>query len=251
MKDSMIKPAYCRPLAFAAFCDAIEDCNSLGGLTSAATAIARHELPHSDPAAVESTLDQLAAAVRRAAPSGSVAARLAHLHDLLFDVVGFRGNTDDFYNTANSYLPEVLRTRRGIPITLVLVYKAVAERVGLSVDGINSPGHFLAAVHDHEHPGDTPLLVDPFYGGGVLDREEAVVRLSLASGRPVEIAEHVFRPASHAQWLLRILNNLVATFAHSGRERDALAMRELQVALVTRERYMRELKTGANEGMED
>jgi regulator of sirC expression with transglutaminase-like and TPR domain len=182
-------------------------------------------------AAVESTLEHLAAAVRRAAPSGSVRARLAHLHDLLFDVVGFRGNTDDYYNTANSYLPEVLRTRRGIPITLVLVYKAVAERVGLHVEGINAPGHFLAAVYDKEHPSDTPLLVDPFYSGAVLDREEAVVRLSLASGRPVEPAEYVFRPASHRQWLMRMLNNLVAIFAHTGRERDALAMQELQAAL--------------------
>jgi hypothetical protein len=65
----------------------------------------------------------------------------------------------------------------------------------------------------------------------VLDRDEAVARLSLASGRPVEPADYVFRPASHGQWIMRMLNNLVAIFAHTGRERDALAMQELQAAV--------------------
>ena len=73
---------------------------------------------------------------------------MAHLHDVLFDVVGFVGNVDDYYNPANSYLPNVLRTRRGLPITLVLIYKCVAEQLGLTVRGINSPGHFLASVRN-------------------------------------------------------------------------------------------------------
>lgn len=229
----MSSPAYCRAAAFQDFALALDEIDTLDGLVRAATAIAGHEFPGSSAAQVGATLDQLAAAVARAAPSGSAQARLAHLHDLLFDVVGFRGNCDDYYNAANSYLPEVLRTRRGIPITLVLVYKAVAERVEIHVDGVNAPGHFLAAVYDEEHPAAAPLLVDPFYGGVVLDRDEAVARLSLASGRPVEPADYVFRPASHAQWIMRMLNNLVAIFAHTGRERDAMAMQELQAALAT------------------
>ena len=237
----MHQPAYCRAAAYDDFARSLDDCESLDGLVCAATAITRHEFPQSDAAAVGSTLDQLAAAVRRAAPSGSTGARLAHLHDLLFDVVGFHGNTDDYYNPANSYLPEVLRSRRGIPISLVLVYKAVAARVGLRVDGVNAPGHFLAAVYDEEHPRGAPLLVDPFYGGAVLDREEAVARLSLASGRPVDPGDYVFRPASHREWLMRMLNNLVAVFAHTGRERDALAMQELQELLAARIGYARKL----------
>lgn len=236
----MTSPAYCRAAAYEDFSRSLELCESLEGLVAAATAITRHEFPRADTTAVESTLDQLAAAVRRAAPSGSTEARLAHLHDLLFDVVGFCGNTEDYYNPANSYLPEVLRSRRGIPISLVLVYKAVAERVGLRVDGVNAPGHFLAAVYDEEHPRGAPLLVDPFYGGAVLDREEAAVRLSLASGRPVEPADYVFRPANHHQWLMRMLNNLVAIFAHTGRDRDALAMQELQTLLAARAGYLPE-----------
>jgi regulator of sirC expression with transglutaminase-like and TPR domain len=228
----MNRPAYCRPSAYHEFAAALNDLDSLDGLVDAATAIARHEFPQCRATDVRSTLDHLAAAVGRAAPSGTVQARLAHLHDLLFDVVGFRGNADDYYNPGNSYLPEVLRTRRGIPITLVLVYKAVAHRVGVKVHGINAPGHFLAAVYDEEQSAAAPLLIDPFYGGSVLDREEALARLSLASGRPVEPAKHVFQPATHAQWLMRMLHNLLAIFAHAGRDRDALAMQELEGLLL-------------------
>ena len=61
---------------------------------------------------------------------------LAHLHEVLFDEEGFAGNVDDYYNVANSYLPVVLETRRGIPISLTLLYKLVAERLGLPVQGV-------------------------------------------------------------------------------------------------------------------
>ena len=62
---------------------------------------------------------------------------------MLFEVFGLRGNAEDYYNPANSYLCDVLATRRGLPITLSLVYKLVAEGVGLEVHGVNAPGHFL------------------------------------------------------------------------------------------------------------
>jgi regulator of sirC expression with transglutaminase-like and TPR domain len=161
---------------------------------------------------------------------------LAHLHDVLFDVIGFIGNVEDYYNPANSYLPEVLRTRRGLPITLVLLYKCVAESVGLKVHGVNSPGHFLAAVECRE-PGSTTapakwMYVDPFYGGELLDREDVCRRVAETTGVVAADSSPWLKPATHRQWLSRMLNNLQAVFAHTGRERDLYAMQELQ-ALIT------------------
>jgi regulator of sirC expression with transglutaminase-like and TPR domain len=168
--------------------------------------------------------------------SPNVDARLAHLHDVLFDVVGFVGNGDDYYDPANSYLPEVLRTHRGLPITLVLVYKCVAERIGLEVRGINSPGHFLAAVKSDEP--DTPtaklvtwMYVDPFYGGQVLYRDDVCRRIAETTGRTLIDPSLWLEPATHRQWLARMLNNLQATFAQAGRERDLYAMLELSELL--------------------
>jgi regulator of sirC expression with transglutaminase-like and TPR domain len=130
----------------------------------------------------------------------------------------------------------VLTTHHGLPITLVLIYKCVAEEVGLSVRGINSPGHFLAAVESAEPgrskvSGDRWLYVDPFYGGGLLTEEDVYRRIAESTGRDDPPSPAWLAPASHRQWLARMLNNLQAVFAHTGRERDLYAMQELQELL--------------------
>jgi regulator of sirC expression with transglutaminase-like and TPR domain len=190
----------------------------------------------------EQTIAELAATVNKRTRSSNVEAKLAHLHDLLFDVVGFSGNIDDYYNPANSYLPEVLRTRRGLPITLTLLYKCIAEQVGLTVRGINSPGHFLAAVDcnssmrpaaagasiDSQMNSSRWMYVDPFYGGELLDSADVCQRIAATTGLVSDDPTRWLQPATHRQWLSRILNNLQAVFAHSGRERDLYAMQELQ-----------------------
>jgi regulator of sirC expression with transglutaminase-like and TPR domain len=229
-------PAYCRPAAYDAFAIEIPRLNTTTGLFRAAFAIARHEQPDADIAQAEATIAELANTVGRRVHSANLDAKLAHLHDVLFDVVGFVGNVDDYYNPANSYLPEVLRTHRGLPITLVLIYKCVAERIGLEVCGINSPGHFLAAVRSGDTASATAkhagwMYVDPFFGGELLDPGDVCLRISQTTGLAPPDSSQWLSAASHRQWLARMLNNLQAVFAHSGRERDLYAMQELQAIL--------------------
>jgi regulator of sirC expression with transglutaminase-like and TPR domain len=225
-------PAYCHPAAYDAFAREMPHVDTTRGLFRAAFAIALHEHPDANLEQAESTLKQLAETVNGRVRSPDPRARLAHLHDVLFDVVGFTGNVDDYYNPANSYLPDVLATHRGLPITLVLIYKFVAEEVGLVVRGINSPGHFLAAVQCPE-PGQSRavgnwMYVDPFYGGGLLSEGDVYRRISEATGRDDPPSPAWLAPATHRQWLARTLHNLQAVFAHTGRERDLYAMQELQ-----------------------
>jgi len=229
-------PAYCHPAAYAAFAAEMPRVATTRGLFRAAFAIARHEHPSADVVQGEATIAELAATVERRVRSPSVEAKLAHLHDVLFDIVGFVGNVEDYYNPANSYLPDVLRSRRGLPITLALVYKCVAEAVGLKVHGINSPGHFLAAVESAatgpERPGNNRwMYVDPFYGGELLDRDDVCRRIEETTGLADADSSQWLVAATHRQWLARMLNNLQAVFAHAGRERDLYAMQELQSLL--------------------
>jgi regulator of sirC expression with transglutaminase-like and TPR domain len=228
--------AYCRPAAYDAFATEMPRVDSTVGLFRAAFAIAQHEHPDADVDRAEATIAELADTVARRVHSPHIDAKLAHLHDVLFDVVGFVGNVDDYYNPANSYLPEVLRTHRGLPITLVLVYKCVAERIGLEVRGINSPGHFLAAVRSGsaERANATEsawMYIDPFYGGQVLYHDDVCRRITATTGRELFDPSLWLEPASHRQWLTRMLNNLQATFAQAGRERDLYAMLELNELL--------------------
>jgi regulator of sirC expression with transglutaminase-like and TPR domain len=232
-------PAYCHAGAYNAFSNALDDVETTPGLFRAAFAIARHENPAANVNEAKAVVAELTETVRRRVHSASVEAKLAHLHDVLFDVVGFTGNIDDYYNPANSYLPDVLRTRRGLPITLTLIYKCVAEGVGLSVRGINSPGHFLAAVKSAEAPPAASgpnrpsawMYVDPFYKGELLDSADVCRRIAETTGLVADNPAQWLAPAGHRQWLNRMLNNLQAVFAHTGRERDLYAMQELQELL--------------------
>jgi regulator of sirC expression with transglutaminase-like and TPR domain len=118
---------------------------------------------------------------------------IAHLHDVLFDEEGFTGNEDDYYNTANSYLPEVLRTKRGLPITLSLVYKVVAERLGLRAWGVGLPGHFQCAASKstaEDHAGR------PFAAGRLITVDEAHARMQEMLGPDVEWSDELLQPVS-------------------------------------------------------
>jgi regulator of sirC expression with transglutaminase-like and TPR domain len=236
VKFGLSMPAYCHPEAYATFAQQLPRLDSTSALFRAAFAIALHEQPGADVDRGEAAIASLANAVNSRVHSDSAPARIAHLHDVMFEVSGFRGNAKDYYNPANSYLPDVLATRRGLPITLVLVYKCVAEQVGLKVHGINTPGHFLAMV-DCPEPGILAgegrglMYVDPFFGGDLLTRRDVFRRIAETTGREVPDTDEFLQPASHRQWLLRMLHNLQAVFARNGRERDLFAMQELQELL--------------------
>ena len=228
------RPAYCKPVAFDAFLSALPEINSSPGLFRAAFAISLHEWPTASLAEAEATVDKLAEAVRSRVKSSAPQAVLAHLHDVLFDVVGFRGNADDYYNPANSYVGNVLHSHLGIPISLVLVYQRVANELGLRVLGINAPGHFLAGVEieSSEPNSAAPLMyVDPFYGGGILTEGEVFQRIEAATGQSVLPEPGLLARATPQQWLARMLHNLQAIFAQQGRQRDQLAMEEIEQIL--------------------
>ena len=226
-------PAYCRQSAFEAFCRELPAIDTPRGLLRAAAAIGLHAEPEASVDHVEDVVCRLASSVRRRVRTTSQQAVLAHLHDVLFDLVGFRGaEANDYYDPANSYLHRVLETRRGIPITLALVYRSVAAELDLRVDGVNSPGHFLAAVTCREATGVTRQYVDPFYGGSQLSSAEAVARIEEVTAVPLDPVTNPLAIASPTDWLTRMLMNLQAIFARTQRERDLLAMQELQ-ALVS------------------
>jgi regulator of sirC expression with transglutaminase-like and TPR domain len=221
-------PEFCRRAAYDAFVAQLPELASIDGLTRAAIAISMHELSHVYLEDVEEQLNQIVRSVRLRVRQPGESAWLAHLHDELFEVRQFRGNTSDYYHPFNSYLPKVLETGQGLPIALTLIYKAVAAGIGLDVEGINAPGHFVARVRTTS--GD--MFVDPFFAGTLLTEEELGQRVRLAVGVELPADQLSFQPASHRQWLSRILNNLQAVFAHQDRPLDLAAMQELQAALL-------------------
>ena len=233
MSDSY--PAYCRPAAYDFFAAQLSRLDSIDRLLNAAVAISMHELTDVEPRAVRGQLDALANRVRSRVRGGNQEAVLAHLHGVLFDEEGLIGNTDDYYDPANSYISKVLETGRGIPITLTLIYKYVAQQLGLTVHGVNAPAHFLARVRME----GSWTLVDPFFAGRILTRAEAIEQIEQMTGRTIpahdieanDLSETshdpLFQIATHEQWLARIVRNLRSVFQQLQRERDVRAMMEL------------------------
>jgi len=217
----------CRPEAYQFFLEQLPVLHTCKGLLRAALAISMHALDDVDPRRIEQRLHILSLRVRERAPSRRAAAILANMHAVLFEEEGFAGNLDRYYNALNSYVPAVLNTRRGLPILLSLIYKVVGEGAGLTVHGVNAPGHFMVRVRCD----NAWMIVDPFFGGQMLTRDEAFDRLDRVAGRPLPRGDELLATPTHQQWIVRILGNLRQLFATEGRRDDLAAMTELAGAL--------------------
>jgi len=221
-------PQCCSNEAFKMLSRQMDTLSSTDALLYGAVAISRHKLEDADLGTVDRQLQRLADAVRKRTRSTQVQAVVAHLHEVLFEQEGFKGNTEDYYNPLNSFLPAVLETRRGLPITLSLVYKVVAERLGLRCYGVGLPGHFLVAVEESE---DTRLLVDTFAGGRALTSDEARQRVEELFGPDADWSEEMLQPASNRHWLTRILQNLLHIYGTSNQFSDVAAVLEMEMLL--------------------
>ncbi|NRF67891.1 tetratricopeptide repeat protein [Aquincola sp. S2] len=143
-------------------------------LLEAAIAIAQDEYPQLDPQSVLAEIDGLAARLkRRLAADAPPMQRLRALNHFFFEELGFAGNINDYYDRRNSYLNDVLQTRRGIPITLALLFAELASQVGLTAKGISFPGHFLVKLRMPQ--GE--VVIDAFSGRS-LSREDLDERLA-------------------------------------------------------------------------
>src|SRR6476660_24453 len=93
--------------------------------------------------------------------NSSEAQKLAALNDYLFKDNGFHGSRTDYYHRANSYLSRVIDDREGLPITLSVLYIELASRLGLKVEGVGLPAHFVVR---HVPADGEPRLIDVFEG---------------------------------------------------------------------------------------
>lgn len=207
-------------------------------LFHAALLIAKLDNPDLDVAASRRELDRLAADVARAVPAkADEAVTLATLNRVLFDELGFHGSRGDYYNRSNSYVNEVLDDREGIPITLAIVYMTLARRLGLTVEGVGFPGHFLVR---YEPAGGEPRWLDVFERATERTREDLAARRREEAG--TELTDDDLAVAAPRAILARMVNNLLGIAVREGGQADML--RYLDAILVinpdsARDRTMR------------
>jgi len=181
-------------------------------LDRAALELATIEDPALDVEASLQTLDEWAAEInRRLPPAAGGAQYLSVAHQFLFKDLGIRGDTDDYFHPRNSCISHVLRERRGLPITLSVVYMEVARRCLRPVYGIGLPAHFVALYND----GLISVYVDPFHGGRLLSRQDCDKIVRQATGQDISGRDILFTPAGKRDILSRIGNNLRKAYYQS------------------------------------
>jgi regulator of sirC expression with transglutaminase-like and TPR domain len=222
-----VHPACCHRAAWRMMQQAAGDIEAPASLLVGAVAISLHHLHDADFAEVDQTLQSMADAVRAAVRGPQPQAVVAHLHEMLFERLGFGGDSDDFFNPLNSYVPAALHLRRGLPITLSLIYREVGRRLGLDVRGVGLPGHFIVSV---EMDGAL-AYVDPFHAGRLLSADDAFEMVRELFGEEAEWSSDMLAPVSNRHWLGRMLQNLLHVFTEAEQFHDVAAMLELQMLL--------------------
>jgi regulator of sirC expression with transglutaminase-like and TPR domain len=193
-------------------------------LAEACLLLAQDEYPDIDVSRSLGQLDIMAATVRgRVARDAFPEQRIAALNHHLFEELQFSGNVDAYYDPRNSYLNEVLDRRTGIPITLSIVYLEVGRRVGLRLQGVSFPGHFLVKLRVRRGQ----LVLDPFSGGEPQSasalRSRLVQLMPRARASEIDL-DDVLEPASSRQIVARVLRNLKAIYLEAENYPRALAV---------------------------
>ena len=192
-------------------------------LAEAALLIASEECRDLDIAAYLARLDEMAATLRhRLRADISPADTIIALNRFLFDEHGFGGNAADYYDPRHSFLNEVLDRKRGIPLTLALVYIEIGRRIGLPVQGVAFPAHFLVKCQLREGT----VVLDPYAKGISLSFDEIRQRIkSLRNGvePPRSVIAGMLAAASNKEILVRMLRNLKGIYSHHQEWLKALA----------------------------
>jgi regulator of sirC expression with transglutaminase-like and TPR domain len=228
---------------YQAFTALVMDDESKIDLAQAALLIASVAYPDLDPVPSLTHLDALARRVREllslsetanlpalfAAESDfSPLTVITAINQILFEEEHFHGNKEDYSNPNNSYLNKVLEEHTGLPITLCVLYMEIGKRIGLPIDGMGFPYHFMIRYH---WPAGN-IYIDPFSDGLILNEQECIERLQTITRHHIPLHPRWLKPVTSRQILLRMLNNLKAIYINKSDFEHALAICDLIIILL-------------------
>ena len=203
-------------------------------LLETAVSLGQDEYPRLDVQQVLAEADQLLARLRQRLPADAPPMhRLRLLNHFFFHDLHFAGNLNHYYDPDNSYLHQVLARRRGIPVSLAVLWLELAQGVGLPAHGVGFPGHFMVKVNlPHAQ-----VVIDPFSGQS-LSREELQTRLEAwRAGHGLAVDEepplgHYLQATPAREIIARMLRNLKEIHRAQGDWRRLVAVEDRLLALL-------------------
>jgi regulator of sirC expression with transglutaminase-like and TPR domain len=192
-------------------------------LARGALLIALEDEPETDVEGSLGELDALAArAAQRCVAGEPPVFRLGHAHAEIFDAAGYAGDSESYYDPRNAFLNRVIERKRGIPITLSILYLHVLTRLGLNAAGVGLPGHYIVKVRFELNE----IYVDPFHGGEVLTMPEIEALMRQSTGGTGPLSASHLRAWTGRETLIRVLANLQTMWTRAGDPRRARAALE-------------------------
>ena len=192
-------------------------------LAEASLLIAQDEYPELDVPRYIARIDAMADTIRgRLAADAFGEQRVVALNHYLFGELGYAGDIQTYYDRRNSYLNDVIERRTGIPITLSVLYMEIGRRIGLALQGVSFPGHFLVKLKVKRGQ----LVLDPFTGGepqGEDDLKKRLEQVLPPRDAPIEIDRYI-QAASARQIVVRMLRNLKGIHTKAGDNERSLAV---------------------------
>lgn len=187
--------------------------------------LAKPLYPGVDFALIESELNDLANDLRKKITAIEDPYDIVqHVNDFFLTEMGFAGNSKDYYNPDNSILHRVLQTRRGIPISLGIVYLLVGRRLNIPIYGVGAPAHFLVkfVLEGKE------FYVDVFNGGRIMSRKDAE---DLISDMGFAFESRFLKTSSDLEILARSCRNMARAFSAIDEQPKANVLMELSIEL--------------------
>lgn len=213
------------------FATLVADDDSLP-LTETALSLAQDTYPDLDLQGTQAELDELALRLKRRLPdNASLTDKIGALNRFFFRELGFAGNLNDYYDPDNSHLNIVLKRRRGIPISLAVLYMELGEQVGVPVMGVSFPGHFLLRVTLPE--GE--VILDPTTGQSLSEAQMVDMLepyLSHAGDSLGSALRMLLQPATGREIIARMLRNLKAIYLQTERWQRLLGVQQRLVVLL-------------------
>jgi regulator of sirC expression with transglutaminase-like and TPR domain len=188
-------------------------------LMTASVALAGLELPSADMPSYGPHIDDLVASARKRLGKDPELEEIADaVAGALYADHGYDGDLATYDDIQNANLLRVIDRRKGLPITLSILYIHIIKALGVDAEGVNFPGHFVVRLID----GPTRLLVDPFNKGAVIDAAQLRVFLKAAEGEDAELKPSHYAAATNRDILLRLQNNIKLRLIQAGEMEKAL-----------------------------
>ena len=206
-------------------------------LTKATLKLARLEYPELDVIHYLNTVNQFIAQTQARLPQTRYPLKIIQqINEVFFQELGFRGNQENYYDPQNSFLNDVIDRRLGIPISLSVVYLAIAKGINFPMVGIGMPGHFLIRPEFE----DVGIFVDVFNQGEVLFEQDCQAKLQELYQQPIALKPHFLTPVSNRQILVRMLTNL--KFIYLNRQHYAKMLQAINFILLLLPNHPLELR---------